>query len=180
MVPRGVPRGDRHDGHPDSLGTVVEAESAREEPVAEGDVQQVAAAGARGDQRAGHDFAPDVEVSGAIRGDRRLALGAGRGVDPRDLSTGHRQEAERVLLAKIRLADERQARQIRERTDRRGAQPPPVKRNVLDGPAVPDSEPLELASRYGAPRASPRLRGPEHHALSGTADPPPAAALRVT
>src|SRR6266403_5877943 len=135
MVARGVARGDRYDGHADPLGPVVEAEPAREEPIAEGDVEEIAATRARRRQRTGHDLAPEVEIAGGIGGDGRLALGAGRRVDPRDVPARHRQEAERILLAKVGLADEREAREIRERADRGAAESLPVKRDMLDGPA---------------------------------------------
>ena len=81
MMARGVARGDRHDGHADPLRPVVEAEPAREEPIAEGDVEEIAATRARRRQRTGHDLAPEVEIAGGIGGDGRLALGAGRRVD---------------------------------------------------------------------------------------------------
>jgi len=144
MVARRVTRGDRHDGHADTLGTVVEAEPSREEAVAEGDVQQVAAARARGRQRARHDLPPDVEVAGRVGGDSRLAFGAGGGMDPGDLSPGHGEQAERILLAEVRLADERKAREIGERADPSAAQPLTVKRHVLADPAERFLEPVEL------------------------------------
>jgi hypothetical protein len=180
MMPRGISRRDRHDGHPDALGAVVEAEAAGEEPVAEGDVQQVATARAGGRQRARHDFAPDVEVPGAIRGDGRLALGAGGRVDAGDLSTGHRQEAEGILLAKIRLANEWQTGQIRERADRGGAQPLAVKRDVLGGPAERCLKALELQALADRTRHGLGLGIPDQSGPTGAAGPPCAGAARGT
>src|SRR5438552_16901313 len=98
-----VPGGDRHPRHADAPGAVVEAEPSGEEPVAEGDVEQVAAARACGRHRARHHLTPDVEVAGRVGDDRGLALGPGRGVNPRELGPWNRQEAEWVLLAQIRL-----------------------------------------------------------------------------
>src|SRR6266850_4125372 len=152
MMARGVPGGDGHDGHADSLGAVVKAEPAGEEAVAEGDVQQVAAARARSRQRARHDLAPDVEIAGGVRRDGRLALGAGGGVDPRDLASGDGQEAERVLVAEVGLANEREAGEIREPADRGGAQPLAMERNARDGPAERLLDPLELQALAGRPR----------------------------
>src|SRR5207249_8431387 len=144
MVARRVARRDRHDGHAEALGAVVEAEPAREETVAERDVQQVAAARAGGRERARHHLAPDVEIAGGVGGDGRLALGAGGSVDPGNLWAGHGQEAERVLLAEVALADERKAGEIRERADPGAAQPLAVKRDVLAGPLERVLEPFEL------------------------------------
>src|SRR6266852_5811814 len=173
MVACGVARGHRYDGHADSLGAVVEAEPTREEAVTEGDVQQVAAACAGGRQGARHDLAPDVEVPGGIGGDGRLAFGAGGGVDSGDLSAGHRQEAERILVPEVRLADEREAREVRERDDRGGAQTLSVKRNVLDGPAERILEALELQALADRPRHGLRLGIPDqldHSSAARTAD----------
>src|SRR6266849_3323489 len=144
MVARGVPGGDRYHGHADALGAVVEAEPAREEPVAEGDVEQVAAVRARGRHHARHHLTPDVEVAGGVGDDRGLALGPGGGVDPSELGARNRQEAERVLLAQIRLPDERKGGEVREPLEPGSAQPVPVKRHARDGPADRLLEPLEL------------------------------------
>ena len=56
-------------------------------------------------------------------------------MDPGDLSPGHGEQAERILLAEVRLADERKAREIGERADPGAAQPLTVKRHVLADPA---------------------------------------------
>jgi hypothetical protein len=144
LVAGGVAGGDRDHGHADSLGAVVEAEPAREEPVAEGDVQKIAPARARRRHHTRHHLAPDVQVLGRVGDDRRLALGAGRGVDASELIARNRQEPERVLLAQIRLAHEGKAGEIAERARRGRPEALTVKRNARRGPADDRLEPLQL------------------------------------
>src|SRR5207249_9102993 len=120
---RGIARRDRHDRHPDALGAVVEAEAAGEEPVAEGDLQEVAAARAGRSHHARHDLTPGLEVARRVPDDGGLALGAGGGVQACDLAELHGEEADRVVVAQIGLPDERQARQVVEPPNLDAAEP---------------------------------------------------------
>src|SRR5205807_9834916 len=132
---RGIARRDRHDRHADALAAVVETEAAGEEPVAEGDLQEVAPARAGRSHHARHDLTPGLEVTRRVPDDRGLALGAGGGVETCDLAELHGEEAERVMVAQIGLADERQARQVVESPNLDAAEPLTVEGDALDRPA---------------------------------------------
>src|SRR3989442_590443 len=162
MMARGVPRRGRHHGHADALGFVVKAEPAREEAVAEGDVEQVTAARACGRQRACHPLAPDVEVAGGVRRHSRLAPGAGGSVDPDDLAARHGQETEGIVVAKVGLVDERQARELRDLADRDRAEPLTVERHTRDRPAQGLLHPLELKALAWLARHGLGLDVPDH------------------
>jgi hypothetical protein len=74
-----------------------------------------------------------------------------------------------VLLAKIRLANEWQTGQIRERADRGGAQPLAVKRDVLRGPAERCLKALELQALADRPWHGFGLGIPDQFDLTGVA-----------
>jgi hypothetical protein len=65
-------------------------------------------------------------------------------VHPRELLARNRQEAERILLAQIRLADERERGEVSEVADDRVAQPVAVKGHVRHRPADDVLEPFDL------------------------------------
>ena len=159
---RGVARRDRHDGHADALGALVKAEPAREEPVAEGHVEHVAAARPGRRQHARHHLAPDLEVTRCVADDGRLAFRPRRGVDAGDFGELHREEAERVRVAQLALPDERQPCQVLEVSDLDAAQPLAVEAHALDRPAERLAQPLPLQLPPRLPRHRLGVGIPDH------------------
>ncbi len=112
----------RHRDHraPRRLRAVVRTESAREQPVAVGDVHRHAAPPARRPNRARDQIAPGGDVVARIADHRGFAGGAGGGVNARHLVPGHGEKAEGIGVAQVRLGGERKASQIRERAQLAG------------------------------------------------------------
>ena len=108
----GVSAGHRHHGAAESLGAVVRAKPAGEEPVAVGHVHDIAGESAGGADRARHHVGPGVDVARRVADDRRLAGGAARGVHAHDLIARHGEQAEGVAVAEILLGREGEARQV--------------------------------------------------------------------
>ena len=101
------PAGDRHDHAAEPLGAVMRAEPAGEEAVAIGVVHDVARSRARaGEQRAIRSDQVSMSFL-RIADHRRLAGRAGRGVHAHELLARHREHAERIIVAQIRLQRER-------------------------------------------------------------------------
>ena len=143
------------------LRPVVEAEAAREEAVAVRVLHDVARAHAARPKRPAHHLRPDVEVPARVGDDGRLPGGPGRGVDAHDLVHRHREEAERVRVAEVRLRRERQPPEIVERADPVGSdpggrEPVPVEghagRALHERAEALELEPPELGSRQGLDR----------------------------
>ena len=101
-----------HHGAAEPLGAVVRAEAAGEQAVPVGDVHDVAGAAAGRADGAGHDGGPGVDVRGGVADDGGAAGGARRGVHPRHLLAGHREHAERVVVAQRRLRRERELGEV--------------------------------------------------------------------
>ena len=106
--------GDRDRGAAEPLRAVMGAEAAGEEAVAVGDMHLHAGPAARGANRARHQVRPDVDIARRVADDRRLAGGAGGGVDAHDLLARHREHAERVVLAQILLRGEGEFPKVRQ------------------------------------------------------------------
>ena len=109
--------GDRDDGAAELLGAVVRAEAAGEQPVAVGVVQDVARPAAGGADAARHHRGPHVEVVGGVADDGRPARRTARRVHAHHLLARHREHPERVVVAQVGLAGERQPGQVRELAD---------------------------------------------------------------
>ena len=88
------------------------AKAAGEQPVAVGDVCDVAGPAAGRVDGTGHQPRPHVDVAGGVPDDRGLAGGARGGVDTHHLGAGHCEEAERVGVAQVALGEEREASQV--------------------------------------------------------------------
>jgi hypothetical protein len=106
---------ERDHGEPEPLRAVVRAEAAGEQAVAVGVVHLVAGPRAGGAHRARHHVAPGVEILRGVADDGRLAGRARRGMDTHHLFHRHREQAERIGVAQVRLATERKPREVLER-----------------------------------------------------------------
>ena len=181
---RGHAAGDRDDGAPQPLGAVVRAEPAGEQPVAVGDVHQVAGTAAGGVDGARHHLGPDLEVVVRVAHDGRLARRTGGRVHAADLAPRDGEHAEGVVLPQVLLGGEREPRQVGQRAQvGRGhagrVERAAVVRDVLRRPA--------RASRAGARAASARscsgvvsgIRNSRLVEPVGTISPPPSAPGRT-
>ena len=140
---------------PEPLGAVVRPEPAGEQPVAVGDVDQVARAAARGPDRPGHDLGPGVEVRRGVADHGRAARRTAAGVHARDLLARHGEHAERVVVAQVGLGRERAGARGRRGPGRRAVGAPP--RRTPRGSAAPSRRPGS-GSRAAAGAAAPRAR----------------------
>ena len=103
---------DRNNGATEIFRAVVEAETTGEQPVAIGDVHFVARPPAAGSNRARHQPGPETDVAARIADHSRFSGCAARSVDANDIAHRHGKHAERIVLTKILLCGERQARKI--------------------------------------------------------------------
>ncbi len=105
----------RDDGAARALGAVVRAEAAGEQAVAVGHVHHVAGPPARGADGTRHQVGPGVDVLQRVADHGRLAGGARRRMDARDVLARHGEHAEGVVVAQVALHRERKLRQVGER-----------------------------------------------------------------
>ncbi|MCY1302963.1 hypothetical protein D9M70_526490 [compost metagenome] len=91
------------------------AEAAGEQPVAVGHMHLVALAAAGGADRAGDHAGPGVDVVLGVGDHRGFAGGAAGGVQADDLALRHGEHAERVVVAQVALAGERELAEIVQR-----------------------------------------------------------------
>ena len=114
---RGLPH--RHGDHraAETLGPVVGAEPAGEEPVAERHVKRVPRPHAGHVERPGDQLRPGLEVARRVADHGRLSGGAARRVHADQLVPRHGEEAEGVVVAQILLGGEGEARQVPERLE---------------------------------------------------------------
>ncbi len=117
----GAATGHGHDGAAEPLGAVVEAEPAGEQAVAVGVVDDVAGARAGAGERPRHQAGPQVEIAARVADDRRLAGGAGRGVEAQHVLLRHREQAKGIVVTQVGLSGERKVRDVAERGDTRRA-----------------------------------------------------------
>ena len=148
----GHPARDRHAGQPQLVRAEMDAEAPGEEPVAIGVVQQVAAPQPRGAQRPRDHRGPGVEIPLGVAHHRRLARGAGGGVDPRHPLTRDGEHAEGVVVAQVRFHGEGELRQVLERGQVVGMHPGRVEagavmRDVVVGMPQRPAHPVELQRR---------------------------------
>src|SRR5262249_19683890 len=90
-LPFGHAAGDWDDGAAEPLGAVVHAETAGEQAVTHGDVDNHTRPSTAGAERARNDVGPDVEIALGETHHGRLARSAGRGMNARDLLAWHRE-----------------------------------------------------------------------------------------
>ena len=141
----------RHHRRAEALGTVVRAQAAGEEPVAERDVDDVRLARAGRAERPRHHVGPGLDVALRVPDDGRPAGRPARSVNAHDLAQRHGEHAERVVRPQVVLGGEREAREIPERPElagmnARGVELRPVVRHALVHPNERRAEPLELES----------------------------------
>ena len=94
---------DGDHGRPEGFRAVVGAESAGEESVAEGVLQDVAAVQPAAGEGARHDLGPDSDVLACVGDDDRLAGGAGGGMQPDHVAHGRGKEPKGVGVAQVGL-----------------------------------------------------------------------------
>ena len=111
-LPLGHAAGNRHHGAAEPLGAVMRAEAAGEEPIAVSVVDDVARQRAGGGERSRHEIRPAIEIALGITDHRRLAGCSRRGVNTQDIFSRHREHAEGVIFAKVRLQREWKTRDI--------------------------------------------------------------------
>jgi len=150
---------DGDDCGADGLGAVVHPEPAREQAVAVGVLDDVVAPHPAHVQRAGHDVPPHLEVGAGVAVHHRLAGGARRHVDLDDLGRVHREQAEGVPLAHVRLGGEGEAGEVREGVDVGRCHAERVHAVPVEGHARVEGgheplqalelEPLQLGARQG-------------------------------
>ena len=84
------------------------AQTAGEQAVTVGDLDERLLAGPGRRQGAGHDFRPDAEVAAGVADDRMFAGGAAGRVQPDDFRRRDREQPVRIVVAHVLLSDERQ------------------------------------------------------------------------
>ena len=97
----------RDDGSTDILSTGMRPQSAGEQSVSVGDVEEVGTARTVGREGARQAFGPCREVLARIPYDRRLTGRARRGMDTHDLAHGDGAKPERIVVAQVVLGRER-------------------------------------------------------------------------
>ena len=130
-LPLGHPAADRDHRAPEPLGTVVRAQPTGEQPVAVGDVAQVARPATGRPDRAGHHLGPGVEVLRGVADHGRLARRTAGRVHAGDLVARHREHPEGVVGAQVGLGGEREPGQVGERVQVGGRHP-----GLVEGAAV--------------------------------------------
>ena len=113
----GLPAGHRDHRAAELFGAVMGAEAAGEQPVAVGDVDDVARPAAGGVDRAGHQVGPHVDVGLGVADDGRLAGRAARGMDAHHLLARHGEHAVRVVVAQVLLGGEGKPREVGQRPE---------------------------------------------------------------
>src|SRR5499433_2246825 len=166
-LPEGVARGYRHHGEAHVLGPIVEAEPAREETVAVGDLEEMTRLRPRRGEGTGHHLAPDGEIAPRVADHGGLALGARGGVHARELALQHGEEAPRIVITQIRLDREGQAPDIVRaldplRIDAGFGEGRPVERYALRRPRAGALEPLALERAKLLARGRLDLAIPDH------------------
>lgn len=141
------PAGHWDHRHAEALAAAVEAEPAREEPVAVGVVEHHPRLRAAHRERARGDAGEEVEVPCRVRNDRWLPGRPGGGMDASELARRRREHSQRVRVAEVVLARDRKPPEIVERADILRLdvlEPLPVERNALLDVGHERPEALEL------------------------------------
>jgi len=103
---------ERHHRGTQGLGAVVEAETGREDPRLEGDLDHIVGSDAGGGQVPSHQSGEVAHIVGREADNAGAAGGAGRHVDPDDLTQRHGEHAIGIAGAEVVLARQRQAPQV--------------------------------------------------------------------
>ncbi len=148
-LPFGESAADRDHRGAEIFGAVVEAEPAREQAIAIGDVNLVGGAAAGGADRTRHDLRPGLDVAARVTDHGRFAGGAARCVHAHDVRHRHREHAERIILPQVVLAGEREFGEIGQvfqvtRLHACGVEFLPIVRNVFVGASQRCLQPLAL------------------------------------
>src|SRR5206468_1357193 len=177
---RRAPRaaGDHHGADP--LGSVVEAEAAREQAERRGDLDHVPRGDVGGGVAARHDFSPLRDVGARVGVDDRVARGPGGHVHAPDALARTAGEPERVGVAQLVLHEKREAPPVGGGPDVlgfRAAEPPRIRRILVAArerlPQALEDQRLELVP---GPRLDGRLEQRHPHSFPG----PRAASARWT
>ncbi len=95
----------------------MQAEGAGEEPVSEGDMDDVVFGDPRGGHESGRQFGPGLQIVPGIADHRRLAGGPRGGMDPHHLTQRDGEHAVGIIEAQIFLGGKGQAAQVGESSD---------------------------------------------------------------
>jgi hypothetical protein len=115
QLPRRVAAGNRDDRRAQRLRAVMRAQSAGEQAVAVGVLDDIARVQAARRKAAHHHVGPDLHVLLRVGDDDGLAGRAGRGVQAHDVLHRAGEQAEGIGVAQIRLHRERQLGDVVER-----------------------------------------------------------------
>ena len=151
-LPLGAASRYRHHGAAEPFGAVVRAQPAGEQAVAVGVVDDVAGLDPGAGERTRHHVGPAIEVGPAVADHRRLSGRARRSVHAQQLLARHREHAERVIVAQVRLLGEREARDVGEGLEMRRLHPGGVEllaemRHAVVGPLQRPMQPVLLQRR---------------------------------
>src|SRR5690606_38328879 len=136
-LPLGLAAAEGDDRQAESLGAIVGAQSAREEPVAVADMDDIVGAGPRRADRASDDVRPGIDVARGIADHGGLAGRAARCVDANDLFAVQRKHPEGIVGPQVRLGSEPELAQVVERAQVVGMYPGGVEgASVLGNVAV--------------------------------------------
>ena len=116
-LPFGAAAGNRHGCEAEPLGAVVESQAARKQPVSIGVVKNIAGLRTHAGEGPGHEVRPAVEIAAGVADDGRLPGGAGRGMQPQNVLAWDRKQAEREIVAQVRLRGEGYASDVGVRFD---------------------------------------------------------------
>src|SRR6266540_2390991 len=122
-LPGALARRDGDDGAAHELRAAVEPETTGEQPVAIGDVDDRARAGAGAAERTRADLRPQRQVGTRVADQRRPPAGAGGAVHPDDLVSRDRQHAPWITVPEVPLGRERKRGQVVQRDRRAGLDP---------------------------------------------------------
>ena len=95
----------------------MKAEAAREQSIAVGVVDHHPGPNAGHRHAARHQLGPLLKVGARVADDGRLAVRAAGGVDSDEPLASDREQAERIVVAQLRLGHERNPREVVERAE---------------------------------------------------------------
>ncbi len=149
QLPLRVAAGNRNHRRAERLAAVVRAESAGEQAVAVGVLNDVARVQAARRKTAHHHVRPNINVFLGVGDDNRFARRASRSVQTHDVFHRTGEQTERIRVAQIRFHRERQLRHVVERAHVGRLQTGIVhafaeQRNVIVGALDHRFEPLQL------------------------------------
>ena len=132
-LPVGIARRHGHHRRPQLFHPVMQAETAREQAVTEGDVEDILVRRPRHGEDAGDAGRPVVEVCPRIAADDGLARRARRGMQADDLFHRHGKQAEGIVVAQVVFGGIRDQLDVFERLDMLRLQADLVKAAAVHG-----------------------------------------------